>query len=163
MISFPFSESNLGLKSILFLAFQLKRCWWSSSNANARCSMGKSDFSCFCKVLTANISICNEKKKPKAYDLNLPPMSLRAYVTIRSGENICHFPSFVLYSLSKCAFICYKWKLLKNIFIIGPKSSTKTKDVLTVTSPQKGQELHTIFIHFRMNKLSFFTSQLWEK
>lgn len=105
---FPLFRVKSWLAVYFVPSVQLKRCWWSSSNANARCSMGKSDFSCSCKVLATNISICNEKKKLKAYDLNLPPKSLRAYVIIRSGENICHFPSFVLNSLSKRAFICCK-------------------------------------------------------
>lgn len=87
-----------------------KRCWWSSSNANTHCSMGKSDFSCSCKVLSAsaNLPICDEKKKSlKAYDLILLLKSLRAYVIIRSGENICNFPSFVMFTLRKRTLICY--------------------------------------------------------
>lgn len=47
-----------------------------------------------------------EKERLKACDLILPLKPLRACVIIRSAENICNFPSFVMFTLSKWTLIC---------------------------------------------------------
>lgn len=137
MIAFLFSKSNLGLESILFLVLLLKKdvgglvpmpvravAWVnliSAAPAKPELPLQTHPF-------------VMKKERLKAYDLILPLKPLRACVIIRSAENICNFPSFVMFTLRKWTLICCNWKLSKTI-IISMKGNTKRKDVLTVPSP----------------------------